>query len=90
MRLRFTVTRDCAIGSVIVPANAVVDLDDESMDSVVAIRLPYNAGALLGLLVEGAISPIDVSPSQARDMLAPSPPPSDSRVLAFQRPRRKA
>lgn len=90
MRLRFTTTRACTIGDTPIPAGAVVDLDDEAMDSVVAIRLPHNPGALLGLLVDGSIQPIDLSPSAARDMLTPPPPPADSRVLAFRRPRRQA
>lgn len=86
MRYSFRVIRPCTIGNLSVPPDSLVVLDDHAMETVVAIHLPYNAGAALGLVVDGAMTPVDGA-SAAYGARAPAPPRAPApRILPFRRP----
>lgn len=94
MRIQLVVRAACEVGGKPVAVGDVLDIDTATMDVVIASRAPVNMGAVLGLLAQGVVDPVDISPDRVSALLrtpAMTPPPSAPRVLAFRsRARREA
>lgn len=88
MRIRLVVVRRILHAGRWLEEGDVLDLDLSDSTCVLGARVPWNAGALLGMVSEGTLDPIEVTPSAVALALAPtSRPPRPPRVLAFRRRR---
>lgn len=92
MRYQLRVVRPTTIAGVELPVGAILDLDTADASAVVVQRIAWNAGAVVGAMVEGDLEPVAITPAALSLALQPrtaalSPPPAVPRVLAF-RPRK--
>lgn len=76
MRLRLSVARRSVLGDRLLEAGDVLDLNLATGELFVAAALPFNAGAVLGLLADGAVNPADASLDEARARLTGLSSPS--------------
>lgn len=86
MRIRVCVTRRLLFAGRWLEPGDLISLDTQDTTAIVAVELPYNPGALAGLLADGAVDPIAMTPSAAVLALQPASP-GRSRVLPFRRAR---
>lgn len=90
MRFRLLVTLPIVLGGRKLSPGDILDLDTADQSVVVATTLPWDHGAVLGHLADGALDPIAMTPSAVVLSLTPAAePPPPRGVLAFRAPRRK-
>lgn len=76
MQMRFSVARRGVLGDRILEVGDVLDLNLATGELFVAAALPFNPGAVLGLLADGSIDPADASLAEARARLTGLSAPS--------------
>jgi hypothetical protein len=84
MRFRLLVKARTVLGDRILEKGDVLSLETKDNSAVVAAQIPWNPGAVLGLLSDGTCDPIELSHADVIAALRPSPPPRPTRVLPFR------
>lgn len=85
MRFRLIVKTRTLLGGRVLEQGDVLSLETKDRSAVVAAQIPWNPGAVLGLLADGTCDPLEVSRADVIAALRPSPPPRPTRVLPFRR-----
>lgn len=91
MRIRLTIVQSCTFAERALHPNDVLDLNLATSECFVAAALPFNAGAILGLLAAGHANPQEADACEVRRRLTqlsvPSASPSASASPAHSAPR---